>query len=524
MTVDSLLALGDSERSKLLETATPQEKAELLYRWPFWARPGQIEPPGLWRIWVVLSGRGYGKTRIGAEWMREQVRNFKYVNLIAKSRDEYRDVMIEGESGIMACCPPWEKPEYRKSLRRLDWPNGAQTLCFTAEEPEQLRGPQHQRLWGDEFAKWPYMKDTWDNAVLGLRLPPDPRALLTSTPKPVPLLRELVEDAGITAPDGTVLVEPGMTVVTKGTSYENRANLDPYWFSDLISKYEGTRLGRQELEAELLLDEGLAYRLIQGVHIVPASTRISNWWRRFESMDYGTNTGAWLAFAVDHDGNVICHGLDNEAGLISEQARRIHRRREAGWWQRNDRGELESARCYAPPDIGTRWGKRDVSGNEMGPETEFGEHGITFVRGQNDRRAGYARILEMLKLNDGRELPDGTQASLRRFPEWHPKAGEPGSPRFFITDTLEMQTLISNIRDAPIEDVDSPLSRWPGEAVDQVWEHSEGHSHAALRYGLMSPAAPEPPPKPVSEDVRKDRWESRLERLEKRELEDLSDA
>ena len=421
---------------------------------------------------------------------------FEFVNLIAKSRDEYRDVMIEGESGIMAICPDGERPVYRKSLRRLDWPNGAKTLCFTAEEPEQLRGPQHQRLWGDEVAKWPYMVETWEMATLGLRLPPDPRALLTTTPKPVPLLRQLVENPNV--------------VITKGSSYENRANLDPSWYAELIQTYEGTRLGRQELEAELLLDEGLAYHLKQGVHVVPASTRISNWWSRFESMDYGTNHPCWLAFAVDHDGNVVCHGLEAEPGLISEQAQRVHRRRAAGWWQRNDTGELQPAPCFAPPDIGTRWGKRDVRGTEMGPETEFAEHGVVFVRGQNDRRAGYARVLELLKEDEDRV-----------FPEWHPKAGERGTPRFFVLDSLELQLLVDNLRDAPIEDVDSALSRFPGEAVDQVWEHNFGHAHAALRYGLMSRPSDSPRPTKLVDEPRRQRWEERLARIEQRELEDL---
>ena len=426
------------------------------------------------------------------------MKDLEYVSLIAKSRDEYRDVMIEGESGIMKQCPTWEQPTWRKTLRRLDWPNGAKSLCFTAEEPEQLRGPQHQAIWGDELAKWPYMMEAFDMAMFGLRLPPNPRALFTTTPKPVPLLRQLVEREGVDV------------AITKGSSYENRANLDPSWFKDLITKYEGTRLGRQELEAELLLDEGLAYRLIDGVHVVPASTTIDNHWERFGSMDYGTNTGAWLAYAVDYDGNIIAFGCDVEAGLISAQAQRVHRRREQGWWQRNDKGELQKAAVFAPPDIGTRWGKRDVKGTEMGPETEFAEHGIYFVRGQNDRRAGYARILELLR-------PDED----RTFPEWHPLAGEKGSPRFFIVDTLEMQILVDNLRDAPIEDPENALSRFPGEAVDQVWEHDQGHAHAALRYGLMSRPGVSERPKTLSDDPRAERWHERLDRIAARERNDL---
>jgi hypothetical protein len=435
--------------------------------------------------------------------VRAQVRSFEYVNLIAKSRDEYRDVMIEGESGIMAVCPPYERPTYRKSLRRLDWPNGAQTLCFTAEEPEQLRGPQHQRLWGDEFAKWPYLRETWDQAVLGLRLPPDPRALLTSTPKPVPVLRELVEEHNAGGP----------IVITKGTTYENRANLAPEFFNELIGRYEGTRLGRQELDAELLLDEGLAYRLTDGVHVIPAETPVDNWWTRFEAMDYGTTAPtSWGCFATDYDQNVVAFGLYHSPGYPSEHAAEIHRLRER-WWSRNDRGELERSVCFAPPDIKTRWGKRDVTGRELSAETEFADHGITFATAQTDRRAGYLRVAEALKCDPARP-----------FPDWHPKARELGAPRFYVLDTEEMQPLIEAIRDAPLEDPESPLSKLPGEAVEQDWESRLGHAHAMLRYALTSRPAASAEPQPTIEDPRAARVAERLQRLADAEKADLVDV
>lgn len=440
----------------------------------------------MWRIWLVLAGRGFGKTRVGAEWVREQVKGFEFVNLIGKDPADARDVMIEGESGIMAVCPPWERPTFLPSLKKLRWPSGAVSLIFSGEEPEGLRGPQHQRLWGDEPCAWQYPMETFDMAMFGLRLPPDPRVLLTSTPKPIPMLRDVLERPAL--------------VITKGSTYENRDNLDPGFFSDLITRYEGTRLGRQELEAEVLLDEGLAYRVTDGVHVVPPMALDTNW-LRFESMDYGTNNPCWLAFAVDYDGNVVAFGLENEPGLVSEQAARIHARRTT-WWPAGTH-----ASCYAPPDIKTRWGKRDVTGKEVSAETEFAEHGITFAPAQNDRRAGFLRVSEMLRCYDGHEYPEGhplagEKSPVRYFPAWHSRAGEPGAPQFYILDTDEMAPLVKNLRDAPMEDPESPASRFPGEAVDFAWEHSAGHAHAACRYGLMSRPSASTEPDPVPDDPR----------------------
>jgi phage terminase large subunit-like protein len=160
--------------------------------------------------------------------------------MIGATADDARDIMIEGESGILAICPEGERPQYNPSKRRLEWPNGARSLIFTADEPERLRGKQHQRLWGDEVAAWRY-PEAIDQALLGLRLPGQSvRAVWTTTPKPTRAMRELQAQEGV--------------VITRGTSYDNRANLDPAWFAQILRKYEGTRLGRQELLAEDLDD------------------------------------------------------------------------------------------------------------------------------------------------------------------------------------------------------------------------------------------------------------------------------
>lgn len=189
--------------------------------------------------WLIKAGRGFGKTRTGAETVRIWARDFNYVNLIAPTADDARDIMIEGESGILSVCHPRERPNYEPSKRRITWQNGNVSLIFTADEPERLRGKQHQKLWADELASWRY-PDSWDQAMFGLRLGLCPQAIVTTTPKPTELVRRIIKDP--------------TTVVTSGTTYENRENLADAFFAAIIKKYEGTRLGRQELNAELLDD------------------------------------------------------------------------------------------------------------------------------------------------------------------------------------------------------------------------------------------------------------------------------
>lgn len=211
----------------------------LAWGWHLWARDEQLEPPGDWSYWLILAGRGFGKTRTGAEWVRQEVKTSRFVNLIGATADDARDIMIEGESGILACCPRKERPEYRPSQRKLIWPNGAISLIFTADEPERLRGKQHEKLWADEVAAWRY-PEAWDQAKFGLRLGARPRACLTTTPKPSKLVKQLIADPA--------------THVTRGSTYANKSNLAPSFFSEIVKTYEGTRIGRQELNAEVLDD------------------------------------------------------------------------------------------------------------------------------------------------------------------------------------------------------------------------------------------------------------------------------
>lgn len=198
-----------------------------------------MEPPGNWTYWMPLAGRGFGKTRMGSEQVRKWARTNRYVNLIGATVDDARDIMIEGESGILAICPRDERPRYLKNDRLLLWPNGCKSLIFTADEPERLRGKQHQKLWADELAAWRY-PEAWDQAQMGLRLRPRPQAIITTTPRPTPIIKALMKNPAC--------------VITRGTTYDNRDNLADEFFNTVITKYEGSRLGRQELNAEILDD------------------------------------------------------------------------------------------------------------------------------------------------------------------------------------------------------------------------------------------------------------------------------
>src|SRR5438876_2591117 len=237
----SLGSGAELPRSDLIAALTPAEARALLYEWTFWARPNQSPPNGEWRVWLVLAGRGFGKTRTGAEMIRARVtaRTAHRLALVAPTAGDARDVMVEGESGILAISPPWERPRYEPSKRRLTWPNGAIATLYSADEPERLRGPQHDATWCDELGSWRY-PEAWDMLMLGMRLGADPRIVVTTTPRPTKLIRALIADP--------------TAVVTRGSTYENRTNLAPAFLQQIIRKYEGTRLGRQELEAEILDD------------------------------------------------------------------------------------------------------------------------------------------------------------------------------------------------------------------------------------------------------------------------------
>jgi predicted phage terminase large subunit-like protein len=200
-----------------------------------------LPPGGDWRVWLLLAGRGFGKTRTLTEWVRDEAESGRRgrLALVAPTVADVRDVLVEGESGILAVSAPGFRPTYEPSKRRLTWPNGALATTYSADEPDRLRGPQHDGAACDEIAAWRY-PETWDMLQFGLRLGADPRAVVATTPRPVRLVREL-----LAAPT---------TVVTRGTTHENAQNLAPAFLEQIVARYGGTRLGRQEIDAELLDD------------------------------------------------------------------------------------------------------------------------------------------------------------------------------------------------------------------------------------------------------------------------------
>lgn len=228
-----------------LATFTVHERDDLLpYAWTsLWARPNQLMPTGQWDTWFIRGGRGYGKTRTGAEGVRRRVMSgqSRAVTIIGPTAADARDVMIEGpDSGLLAVHPPDVRPIYEPSKRLLTWPNGALGHIRSGEDPDSVRGLQSDTVWGDEPASWRHGEATWDMAMLGNRIGRAPKSIITGTPRPLPWLRALEEQPG--------------TRVAHGSTYENLGNLAPPFIKLILDRYEGTRLGRQELHA-LYLDD-----------------------------------------------------------------------------------------------------------------------------------------------------------------------------------------------------------------------------------------------------------------------------
>lgn len=234
-------------QQELLRSLTDLELAALPWLWEVWAHDHQLPPKGSWRSWVVLGGRGAGKTRAGAEWIRSEVEGSlpldpgrsRRVALVGQTYDQAREVMVFGESGILACSPPDRRPEWQATRRRLVWPNGAEAQCFSANEAEALRGPQFDCAWADELAKWPD-GDAWSNLQLALRLGDEPRAVVTTTPRNSKVLRALLETKS--------------TVQTQAPTEANRAYLASSFLEEVRTRYAHSRLARQELDGVMLDD------------------------------------------------------------------------------------------------------------------------------------------------------------------------------------------------------------------------------------------------------------------------------
>jgi predicted phage terminase large subunit-like protein len=299
----------------VLAEFSPVELAALQYVWEVNARPGQLPPEGSWLVWLLLAGRGFGKSRTGAEWVRGKVEAMpgSHGALVAPTAADARDVMVKT---LLGCSPPGEV-EYEPSKRSLTWANGTTATLYTAEEPDRLRGPQHAWAWCDELAAWAYPEDTWDMLQMTMRLGDQPQACVSTTPRPIPIVRRLMADSA--------------TVITRGSTYDNAANLSPAFLSAVRERYEGTRLGRQELYAEILDD-------------VPGAL-----WTR-GMLDGGRVRASPVGFrrvvvAVDPSGG---HDADNdEQGIVV-----------AALGQDGHAYVIEDASCKLTPD---GWGRAAVS-------------------------------------------------------------------------------------------------------------------------------------------------------------------
>ena len=297
---DLLALLPLKQQQKILNSFSPEETIAYSTDWSRWGRPNQQSPQALLdhikSVWLLLAGRGFGKTRTGAEFVRSLVDSGKYgrIALIGPTAADTRDVMVEGESGLLSIFPPGKLPLYEPSKRKVTFYNGSEAHLYSAQEPDRLRGPQHHAGWADEIAAWRRQQDTWDMFEFGLRLGVHPLAIVTTTPKPTKFLKALVADED--------------THVTKGKTTDNKANLSKQFIKRVIRKYEGTRLGRQELDAEILDDNPNALfnrsdiekgRLFEApilarivVAIDPAVT----------SNEHSDATGL-VACGIDYDGN-----------------------------------------------------------------------------------------------------------------------------------------------------------------------------------------------------------------------------
>ena len=241
-----LLKLPEEQRLAELGKLNEAQREEFKTHWRLWARKDQLPPEGDWSVWLILAGRGFGKTRAGAEWVRRvtELDPEARIALIGASLGEARAVMVEGESGILAISPTGRVPTFEPSLRRLTWPNGAQATLYSAGEPESLRGPQNSHAWCDEIGKWDNAGGramaAWDNLMMGLRLGELPQVVATTTPRAVPLVRRLAEESGV--------------VITRGSTEANKSNLPERFLRDIRRTYGKSLLGRQELDGDLIED------------------------------------------------------------------------------------------------------------------------------------------------------------------------------------------------------------------------------------------------------------------------------
>jgi len=274
--------------------------------WRARARPEQLAPPGEWVVWLLLAGRAFGKTLAAAQHIREIADGGKvrHIGLIGQTASAIRDIMVLGPSGIMSVVPAFDRPVYEPSKACITWRNGVKLYLFSAEEPERLRGPNLGYIWMDEVCSFPNLLEVWDMSQMCLRAGPNPRAVLTTTPKPSRLLKSLIAREGRDV------------VITRGSTYDNRDNLAPSYFSSVVAMYEGTRRGPQELNAEVLDDVDGAlwtYSMIESARL-PQGAR-----PQFKRVVISVDPAATAGEDSDETG-IICAALgeDNRGYVIAD--------------------------------------------------------------------------------------------------------------------------------------------------------------------------------------------------------------
>ncbi|WP_432201707.1 DNA-packaging protein [Erythrobacter sp. W53] len=244
-----LISHDANERAELLAQLSEEERDALSHHWRVWARPQQLAPTGPWRVWLICAGRGFGKTRAGAEWVKQVARDTPdaRIALVGASMAEARSIMVEGESGLLENCAAAERPQFEPSRGRLTFASGAHAYLYSAAEPESLRGPQHSHAWCDEIAKWDNASEramrAWDNLQMGMRLSETPQTLATTTPRNVTLMKRLLKGE-----------KSGDVTVTRGTTFDNASNLPAAFVKAMQTDFGESRLGRQELHGEMLSD------------------------------------------------------------------------------------------------------------------------------------------------------------------------------------------------------------------------------------------------------------------------------
>lgn len=229
--------------SEFIANLSDRDVEAIAHDWRIWARAEQLAPAGFWTCWLIMGGRGSGKTRAGAEWVRELAMSGNVggpIALVGETLDQARAIMVEGESGLLSIHSNDERPKFDRSRGRLQWPNGVEALLMSGSDPERFRGPQFAAAWSDEIAKWRDGEAAWDMLQFALRLGGNPRQVTTTTPRPTKLMRRLLSDEN--------------TVLTKMRTHENAQNLASSFLDKIVGRYEGTYLGRQELDGDLIED------------------------------------------------------------------------------------------------------------------------------------------------------------------------------------------------------------------------------------------------------------------------------